>query len=196
LGGNPNRLRKRARGRYLAIFEQDDRMLPGCLKRLSAWLDRHPAAGVVSGPRRVLDRAGRTRPERKFDIRRYPNWDLIRMQQPHAGTMVRKRAMERIGGYREELKLAVDCDLFLRLAEVTGFGRIGGRPVYLYREWSGSESSRLPSLAVQKRVVQKILREVIFRRYGWRVRWNASGRPESGKGRRAASPARRRRNAG
>lgn len=180
-GGNPNRIWMRARGKYLSICEQDDLMLPGNLRRLSAVLDRSPKIGVVCGPRLVLDERGGVNPEKRFLPDRSPAWDLLRMQIPHAGTLIRRSAMRQIGGYQESLTRAADCDLFLRLAEVARFHRLSGRPVYLYRKWSGSESNRRCSLLEQRRVVQKILSQTLQRRYGVRARTFYKDAPAGGR---------------
>lgn len=168
VAGNPNRIWPRARGEYLSIFEQDDVMLPGNLAELSRALDRSPRLGVVCRPRLILHESGAITPEDKFFPGRFPAWDLLRMQIPHAGTMVRKEAMRRVGGYQERLPVAADCDLFLRLAEVADVRQLPGRPLYLYRKWSGSETARPHSLREQRRVVQAILGQTLLRRYGVR----------------------------
>ncbi|HVX84208.1 MAG TPA: glycosyltransferase family 2 protein [Phycisphaerae bacterium] len=53
-----NRLVSLARGQYLARMDADDIMLPGRLARQAAFLDEHPAIGVVGGWLEQIDAAG------------------------------------------------------------------------------------------------------------------------------------------
>ena len=79
--------------------------------------------------------------------------------------------MDQVGGYNEKLPFAEDCDLFLRLAEVTQFREVPGSPFYLYRSWTGSESRRRRPRRRARQVIAQIQREAILRRYGIRVAW-------------------------
>ena len=57
----------------------------------------------------------------------------------HSTTMIRRRSLLEIGGYRPECRVAEDLDLFLRLAEI---GRIANlaEPLLNYREHSSKSS--------------------------------------------------------
>jgi hypothetical protein len=58
----------------------------------------------------------------------------------HSTVMMRRDAMDRVGGYRDAFSAAEDYDLWLRLAEV---GRVRNLPRKLahYRMWPGSTTS-------------------------------------------------------
>ena len=165
-----NRLASRARGRYVAICDADDILLPGHLTTLAGALDRHAQVGVAYGDLMLVDeRTGHQQ------VRRAPSpgarWDLLgywgSVWDP--GTMVRRSLLRRIGGYRTDLPFMVDVDLFLRLAELTRFCYVPGRPRYVYRQRRGSMSDR--PRADYARVATQIRRDAIRRRYGYRVSW-------------------------
>lgn len=166
-----NLIQARAKGAYLSVCDADDRMLPGNLKRLSSALDRWPRVGLAYGRRKIADAAGRPLRDRWYF---HPNqrleWDLLRMPVPHPGVLIRKKWMDRVGGYDPRLPFAGDWDLFLRLAEVTEFRFVEGPPVYLYRIRPDSTIHR-QSAWLSREVARRILRKTIRRRYGVRVPW-------------------------
>jgi glycosyltransferase involved in cell wall biosynthesis len=60
-----NRGWRRARGDLLAYLNCDEQYLPGALKRVSDYFDRHPEADVVIGDCIVVDRSGNYLCERR-----------------------------------------------------------------------------------------------------------------------------------
>ncbi len=163
-----NFLADRARGQYLSSCDADDAMLPGHLAALSRVLDRMAGVGVVYGDLLVWEAPHRYRPFRR---NRGPahTWDLLGCSIANIGTLIRRSLFKEVGGYRPDLTLEEDCELFFRLAEVTQLHHLSGEPLYLYRKRRGSLSDQ-----PQKRyreASQGILREVILRRYGFRVPW-------------------------
>jgi GT2 family glycosyltransferase len=75
----------------------------------------------------------------------------------HSTSMLRRDALERCGGYHEELPIGEDLDLFLRLAEI---GRLANLPDVLmrYRRSVGSASAVVSSSDAAR------VRRVIFER--------------------------------
>lgn len=163
-----NYLVSRARGAYIASCDSDDVILAGHLRTLAAVLDREPGIGVAYGDMIELSPRGRRRL-----LRRSPGptetWDLLDGSLANGGTMVRRRLFKAAGGYRRELPFLEDCEFFFRLAELTRFRHVRGRPLYVYRRRAGS-LSRQPR-ARWARAGRRILRETILRRYGFRVLW-------------------------
>lgn len=159
-----NFLIARARGAYLSICDSDDVMLPGNLRRLAGVLDGEPQVGVVHSEPRRIDASGRFLKQRSLAPQKV--WDILRNVVRHPGSMMRRRLVLQVGGYRP-FRVIHDYDLFLRLAEVTRFRVLRGRSYYCWRRWRGSLTSRPESPGVWLR----IRREAIRRRYGVRVRW-------------------------
>lgn len=109
-------------GRALATTEKytiwlgdDDAYEPGGLARLKSLLDTTPQAPVAYGACHYVDPSGvrlwtsAAGPWAKRLIAFGPN--LI----PHPAALIRIDALDSIGGYREDLSLVMDLDVFLRL---------------------------------------------------------------------------------
>ncbi len=167
VGATRNHLISKARGNYLALCDADDKMLPGFLRTLADALKRHPSVGVVYGDRWVNMPSGRLR---RFRRGRWPaGWDLLQGTLSNPGTMIRRSLVRKVGGYRADLPYMEDCEWFWRLAEVTRFLHVRSRPRYFYRKRLGSLSDRFEKKSRFFKL--KLLREVILRRYGFRVPW-------------------------
>jgi len=167
-GAARNYLFARARGAYLSFCDADDRMLPGYLWTMVRALNRDPKAGVVYTDRLVRDQSNRLRP---LPRSRGPaeTWDLFEGPISNVGTLVRRALVRKVGGYRTDLPCLEDYDFFWRLAEVTQFLYLKGKPLYFYRKRPGSLSSRFKQK--HSAIQRSLLREVIFRRYRVRVPW-------------------------
>ncbi len=174
VGAARNYLIAHARGRYLAFCDADDKMLPGLLRALCLALDRNPQAGVAYTDRLVNDSSGRLRLRLRS---RGPveTWDLIEGTISNGGAIVRRSLIKKVGGFRQDLSYLEDCELFWRLAEVTRFVYVKGKPLYFYRQRPGSLTEQFKKKA--STIQSKLLREIIKRRYGIRVRWPAKISP-------------------
>jgi glycosyltransferase involved in cell wall biosynthesis len=134
-----------ARGEYIAKMDADDLSLPVRIARQVDFLERHPDY-VVVGARMVL-----TDPELR-PKRMWCNWfkheecDRHQLEGRGGGigncvAVVRRSAMQRIGGARPEFRKIDDFDQFVRLAEI---GRIANLHdvLHVYRVLPGSYSSQ------------------------------------------------------
>jgi glycosyltransferase involved in cell wall biosynthesis len=141
-----NELLAMARGRYLAVNDSDDISLPNRLADEVRYLDEHPDTVVVGGWFDLIDAAGRRLttlrpPADDAGIQR----DLLagHCSITHSCGLMRRDAVDRVGGYRTDFTFAHDLDLWLRLGEV---GRLANleRTVVQFRlhESSVSENKR------------------------------------------------------
>lgn len=185
-----NRGIARARGRYVALLDDDDEWLPGKLERQCALLDGRPAEVglaycpyVYVGPdarRRLhgtVDASGR-------DARRL----LLRGNFVGNSTvLVRREALEEVGGFDETLPRLQDYDLWLRLSSRVGFAFV---PVPLVRvHYSGASISTRPGalVAASRAVVRKVAEagatraELADLHYALGHELLAHGAPEAGK---------------
>ncbi|NHX27209.1 glycosyltransferase, partial [Escherichia coli] len=138
-----NEMMSRATGEYLAVMDSDDIALPDRFAMQVAFLDAHPDHVCVGGQWELMDEDGAplgpgwfaTRHE-TIDARNLSG----RVNMVHPAAMVRRSAMEQIGGYDGTLRSSGDLDLWLRLAEI---GKIANlREIVLrYRLSSTSISS-------------------------------------------------------
>jgi glycosyltransferase involved in cell wall biosynthesis len=166
-----NRLVTWARAPYCAICDADDLLLAGHLVATSRFLDRSASVGVVCTPRRYVNAHGSfIRTKRRF-ISPRETWDLIQMSGAHGGSVFRRKAFRRVGGYRGTAGYADAYDLFLRLAEVTQLALLPGEALYVYRihshppdHYNGHYKHRLESM-------QMAVRNAILRRYKIEVSW-------------------------
>lgn len=109
----------RARGDALAFLDADDVWLPDHLERLRARLERSPELDLVFAAAAWIDEDGRPLP------RTVVRWDgplgyreLFREFYPVTAStlLVRRSAVERAGGFDEDMRLGADHDLCLRVA--------------------------------------------------------------------------------
>ncbi len=173
IGAVRKRLIAHARGKYLSICDPDDLMLPGNLKTLTRVLDRDRQVGIACGDIGVTNAAtGLGRIKKEVDLLGpAEGWDLINgIRGFRHGSLMRRRLVLQVGGYREDVLLGEDYDLLLRLAEVTRFAALRGRPLYCWRRRWTSVTHRI-SRAKTHAVLKGILRTAILRRYGYRVPW-------------------------
>ena len=169
-GPTRNRLIRAAQGKYFSICDADDCMLSGNLLFFTRQLDQAPEAGVVYGDLLRIDERGRLLNRRVRAVGLDNQWDLLRNVASNGGGLLRASLVRKVGGYREETAFGVDYDLFLRLAEVTRFKPFPGKALYLWRFHSRSmtfTASRSQADTMQR----QMRREVIWRRYGYRVPW-------------------------
>jgi len=125
-----------ARGRYIAAMDSDDVALPERLRRQVDYMESHPecvglgAAVKVVGPDLMPISDARKALDHETIDRQVLGGDGAAIPQPVA--MFRTEAVRRVGGYRDEVFLQGDTDLYLRLAEI---GRLANLPdiLLLYR---------------------------------------------------------------
>lgn len=154
-----NRGWRLARAAYIARMDGDDVALPDRFERQVAYLDGHPRVGVVGGAFIVLTDAGErlgtiTYATADGDLRR----DLRRYNCiPHPTAMIRREALEGVGGYR--LERAEDYDLWLRIADAWKLANLPD-PVLLYRhhphQYSVSHLGRQAAGALAARAAARL----------------------------------------
>jgi glycosyltransferase involved in cell wall biosynthesis len=118
-----------ARGEFIARMDGDDLCLPDRFAKQVDYLRNHADCVLVGSQALLIDPEGapicphtQTRFTHEEIDHDHLNrgWPVI-----HPAVMMRRSAVEKIGGYREEYKWLEDLDLFLRLAEI---GRLANLP--------------------------------------------------------------------
>ena len=135
-----------SRGKYLARMDCDDVALPERFARQVSLLDANPDVVCTGGYFQLIDGAGRL-----LTTLRPPTDDaeiqakMLRGHNAicHPCAMIRRTAMERVGGYDTRFKTSQDLDLWLRLGEVGRLANVPA-PVLQFRlhESSVSETKR------------------------------------------------------
>ncbi len=160
-----NRAVRESRGELIARMDGDDVSEPERLALQVEFLDAHP--DVVAVGCQVLwtdpDGAALRRNHHPLEheeidelLLRGEGWAI-----QHATCVIRKNALDRIGGYREEFLFSEDLDLLLRLAEV---GRMANLPGVLYRYRQHGRSICHAKRKDQKVYHDRILEEAFARR--------------------------------
>jgi glycosyltransferase involved in cell wall biosynthesis len=136
-----NELTDRAQGRYIVRMDQDDISRPTRIEKQIAYLDAHPDVLAVGSRLLLIDPDGLPMLEAvdTFDHDAIDEGNLSGHGAAifHASTTMRRDAMQRLGGYRQQYASAEDLDLYLRMAEV---GRLANLDDILldYRQHLGS----------------------------------------------------------
>ena len=148
LGGNWNRAITLARGHLVHLLHQDDWVLPGFYSRILRAFEREPGIGMAFCRSRIVDGTGRTL-KVNSRLRWFPGvldgWlpriaERQRIQTPAA--VVARTAYETLGGYRPELRMALDWEMWVRIA---AHKRVWyePRPLAVYRRHAANETARL-----------------------------------------------------
>ena len=118
-----------ARAEFIARMDGDDLCLPNRFAKQVDYLRQHPECVLVGSQVMLIDPEGdaicphrQTRFTHEEIDHDHLNrgWPVI-----HPAVMMRRNAVQTIGGYREQYKWLEDLDLFLRLAEI---GKLANLP--------------------------------------------------------------------
>lgn len=155
-----------ATGVYVARLDHDDVAHPERLARQSAFLDGEPGAALVGSRGRRIDASGRVRgvverPLSAAGIR----W-LAMLDNPfiHSAVMFRRDVAVALGGYRDDMPLAEDFDLWERIMAVHDVRNLD-EALIDYRESSSSimSSAAASGGATGNPVLRRSLATVIAR---------------------------------
>lgn len=132
---------KLARAPIIGRMDGDDISLPDRLERQVAFMERNPDVAVLGTAYRVFvgDRMSRRVtefPSRPEEIRERL---LTKNMLGHPTTLMRRGALEAVGGYRTQFKDAEDHDLWLRLSERVDIANLPD-VLYLYR-WHATQTT-------------------------------------------------------
>lgn len=128
-----NEMLAMARGRLLAVNDSDDVSVPDRIAEQIKYMDAHPEIVCLGGDFEYMDAVGR-----KLTTLRPPRDDAAIQQmlmRGHASicngvVMMRREAVERVGGYHPDYRFGQDVDMFLKLGEV---GKLANMPRTLGR---------------------------------------------------------------
>ena len=156
-----NRALRLANAPLLARMDADDVSLPERFERQLAFLDAHPDVGLLGTGCHEISGAGEilrtiSPPGDDGAIRRA----LIRRNPfVHSSVMMRRAALERVGGYDEFLRVAQDYDLWMRMSRVTRLANLP-EPLVLRRLTSGmvSRACDTERLRAELRIKRQALR--------------------------------------
>jgi len=122
---------KASRGKFIMRLDADDYLDPNALLVMSRILELNPALGLVFPDYYYVDEDGNvTGQERRHDFK---STVTLKDQPAHgACTLIRKRALLGVGGYREDYRCQDGYDLWLRFIEKHDVDNVN-LPLFYYR---------------------------------------------------------------
>lgn len=134
-------------GAYIGVVDSDDLLAPTALEETAAILDVNPEVGFVYTNYHSIDENGQDQGlGLHCQIPYSKDRQLVDFMTFHF-RLIRRCVYDQIGGVDESFELASDCDLCLRLAEVTQIHHIH-KPLYYYRK-HGENISNQRQKAIQ-----------------------------------------------
>jgi glycosyltransferase involved in cell wall biosynthesis len=196
MAANWNRAIHEARGEYIKMLMQDDRLAPDCVSTMAAVLSRHSSVGFVFAARIVeledednvdavswrfrfgnLHSALEPLNELNDGVRLVEIMRRERFAKNHIGepivVMIRRAALERVGLFNVRMVQLVDLEMWLRLCAAYDVGFVR-RPLATFRVHGASASTRnrLSGAGWLDRVwlLEGLQQDPDLRRYvGWRI---------------------------
>jgi glycosyltransferase involved in cell wall biosynthesis len=133
----------RARGELVGFCDADNLWRPGKLSRQVPLLLDNPRVGVVYGDINLIDGDGKPLPPMR--TRRYGGRITAKLLIDNFvtfnTTLVPRKLLEEIGGFDEDLRMAIDYNLWLQISLTHEFLYID-EPLVDYRIWGGQMSHR------------------------------------------------------
>lgn len=136
---------REARGDFLAWLDADDTWEPWHIEQVAGLLERTPMAGAAFGAVRLAGAASGT-----WEPRFPPGepvdafWDAFwRSVGPQMAAVIRRDALQRIGGYDESMRSANDYEMFVRLARA--YPLVCTHDVTAAYRWHDHQLSRHPA---------------------------------------------------
>jgi glycosyltransferase involved in cell wall biosynthesis len=150
-----------SRAPLIAFLDADDEWMPEKLERQLP-LFANPAVGVVYSRRTLMDAAGNERATPQAAMVRGQCYDHLLVQNPvcFSSVIVRRTVFESVGMFDPNLPLAIDYDLWLRVARHFEFDYVD-EPLVRYRTGHANLSSRIVERLT---AVLSILRRSLIRR--------------------------------
>jgi glycosyltransferase involved in cell wall biosynthesis len=132
-----------ARGPLIAVLDADDLWLPAKLERQVALFRSDPELGLAYTRRLLIDETGRELPYTQPRLYRGDVLEVMFLDNfvCHSSVVIRREALDRVGLYDESIPMAIDYDLWLRVALHYRFDYVD-EPMVWYRTGHANLSRR------------------------------------------------------
>ena len=151
-----------ARGEFIAVMDSDDIALPDRLERQVQFLQEHPGYTMVGSRVLLIDPEGAPIGPKGGLFTEHEDIDAALMERKwavvHPTILMRRTAVEAVGGYREKFRTCADHDIYIRLAEL---GRVANLQEVLlcYRQHYTSLTRLKSDQQHNLRLIQREARE-------------------------------------
>jgi glycosyltransferase involved in cell wall biosynthesis len=151
-----------ARGEFIAVMDSDDIALPDRFERQVQFLREHPGYTMVGSRVLLIDPEGAPIGPKGGLYTEHEDLDAALMERKwavvHPTVLMRRSAVEAVGGYREKFRTCADHDIYIRLAEL---GRVANLPEVLlcYRQHYSSLTRLKSDQQHNLRLIQREARE-------------------------------------
>ncbi len=117
---------KIARGKYIAIMDNDDWSYPDRLRKQYDFLEFHPNVGIVGGTLEIMDENEKIYSERRYELIDKKIREKIFRYSPYAHplVMLRRSVLEKVGYYDYSFAPADDYELYFRIGIVSEFANL------------------------------------------------------------------------
>jgi len=121
-----NKALAQAKGEYIARMDADDVALPERLARQIQWMESNPRGDLLGTAYYEVNDQGEIIGSVRFPLRDdILKKHLIRYNPfLHASVMIRKRIIDEVGMYDENIQRAQDYDLWFRIAKISELGNL------------------------------------------------------------------------
>ncbi len=171
-----NRGWRAAHGLWVCFLDSDDRWAPDKLQRQLDDIARHPGTEVHFPQATWFNDDGPIRPLPAGPETRDGLWPQLARMQPFgsslSGVMVRRACLERVDGFDENLKLSVDWDMWIRLADCSELRWCADPTVHVRLHEHNANRNDAVRLSMYLQCLRKHRR--LFVRRGMRHAWTAS----------------------
>jgi glycosyltransferase involved in cell wall biosynthesis len=153
------------RGEFVARMDSDDISMPDRFEKQVEYLRANADCVAIGSQIVIIDPYGSRveKPQHKAcheeiekELLNGVGWAMV-----HPAVMMRRDALVKVGGYREDLMVSEDLDLFLRLAEV---GKVANLPDVLLQYRQHLQSVNYTKYEQQKAVKRQIVGDAFKRR--------------------------------
>lgn len=136
-----NKALRAGEGKYVARQDADDVSLPSRFASQVDFLEKHPEVDVLGTGIYLIDEEGNIVGERTTHPSPSREVFLERSEVFHGSVMIKRDALEAVGGYNELFKYSQDYELWLRLAKEHNVRNLQ-TPLYAFRIHESSVSLR------------------------------------------------------
>lgn len=138
IGTASNSAVRMCRGAYIGQLDADDLLTPNAVEVLLREIEKDPRVGVAYGSVELMDEFG-NRTGDGYEVSEFSREKMMYGMIVHPFRFFRSRDWHRTAGFAEDVRNAVDFDMFLKMSEVTEVIHVPEQ-VYRYRIHSASTS--------------------------------------------------------